>query len=390
MGSTDGPHSNSDMSGFQSLHSNDKAQRRNQNEATGGEGSSSSGSTDESHSNISGFHSLHSNEKPQKRTLGDIKSSQSSLMSQPGTLASTEDASYASDSNVTPGDNKSSQCSIMSRPGTLASTDDASYVKDPRVTVTLDPPVCEADTSNNAGSQGNQNGATEGEGASSSGSTDGSHSDISGFHSLHSNNRAQRRSSPDGSPRRDLLKPDSLSIKDVMAFALTGRTLSTESSNSDMSGCHSLHSNDEVEGRTSGDTKSSQSNIMSQPGTLASTENASYAKDSKVTPPMAALRSEKGTSSDSDDFSKPATLASTESAPCDDAPQSPQFLRSLSEVGSSSEISNWHSLHSTDRTPRRPQLLRSLSEVGGSSKISNWHSLRSTDRTPRRRRLHST
>ncbi|XP_030837157.1 uncharacterized protein LOC115918185 [Strongylocentrotus purpuratus] len=154
MGSTDGPHSNSDMSGFQSLHSNDKAQRRNQNEATEGEGSSSSGSTDESHSNISGFHSLHFNEKLQKRTLGDIKSSQSSLMSQPGTLASTEDASYASDSNVTPGDNKSSQCSIMSRPGTLASTDDASYVKDPRVTVTLDPPVCEADTSNNAGSQG--------------------------------------------------------------------------------------------------------------------------------------------------------------------------------------------------------------------------------------------
>ncbi|XP_030836632.1 uncharacterized protein LOC105439477 isoform X3 [Strongylocentrotus purpuratus] len=218
------------------------------------------------------------------------------------------------------------------------------------------------------------------------GSTDGPHSnsDMSGFQSLHSNDKAQRRSSPDGSPRRDLLKPDSLSIKDVMAFALTGRTLSTESSNSDMSGCHSLHSNDEVEGRTSGDTKSSQSNIMSQPGTLASTENASNAKDSKVTPPMAALRSEKGTSSDSDDFSKPATLASTESAPCDDAPQSPQLLRSLSEVGGSSKISNWHSLRSTDRTPRRPQLLRSLSEVGGSSKISNWHSLRSTDRTPRR------
>ncbi|XP_030836645.1 uncharacterized protein LOC115922255 [Strongylocentrotus purpuratus] len=71
---------------------------------------------------------------------------------------------------------------------------------------------------------------------------------------------------------------------------------------------------------------------------------------------MAALRSEKVRyPSFPDDFSHPATLASTESAPCDDASQKyrPQFLRSLSEVGSSSEISNWHSLRSTDRTLRR-------------------------------------
>ncbi|XP_041468539.1 uncharacterized protein LOC121418628 [Lytechinus variegatus] len=153
-------------------------------------------------------------------------------------------------------------------------------------TITIDLPTGE----DNPRPDGVKEEGASGQGEScSSGSNDGSHSSLSNFHSLKSNEEAERiRPHLNVSPKRDLSvilhrfsRPQTLrgipvSYK-IERVALRGRISSGGSCHSDLSGPQSLHSNDDPQERKQeerGITVYKDSSTMSEPKTLASTEDA--------------------------------------------------------------------------------------------------------------------